>query len=59
MTRRGCQGNVYRKVPKFSEARKLCCKLPKSQTKRPNLRLFREKDATGIANNEEPDQTAV
>ena len=28
----------YRKVPKFSDARKLCCNLPKSQTKRPNLR---------------------
>ena len=26
----------YRKVPKFSDARKLCCKLPKIQTKTPN-----------------------
>ena len=28
----------YRKVPKFSDARKICCNLPKIQTKRPNLR---------------------
>ena len=25
----------YRKVPKFSDARKLCCNLPKIQEKRP------------------------
>ena len=47
----------YRKVPKFSEVRKLCY-LPKIQTKRPNLRVFHQKDANGIANNEDPDQTA-
>ena len=28
----------YRKVPKFSDARNLCCNLPKIQTKRPKLR---------------------
>ena len=49
---------TYRKVPKFSDARKLCCNLPKTQTKRPNLRIFRVKDANGIANSEDPDQTA-
>ena len=27
----------YRKVPKFLDARKLCCNLPKTQTKRPNF----------------------
>ena len=48
----------YRKVPKFSDVRKLCCNLPKIQTKRPNLRVFRQKDANGIANSEDPDQTA-
>ena len=48
----------YRKVPKFSDVRKLCCNLPKTQTKRPNLRVFRQKDANGIANSEDPDQTA-
>ena len=31
--------SVYRKVPKFSDARKLCCYPPKIQTKRPNLRF--------------------
>ena len=48
----------YRKVPKFSDARKICCNLPKIQTKSPNLRVFRQKDANGIANSEDPDQTA-
>ena len=49
---------LYRKVPKFSDARKLWCNLPKIQEKRPNLRVFRQKDANGIANSENPDQTA-
>ena len=47
----------YRKVPKFSDTIKLCCNLPKIQTKRPNLRVFHQKDAYGIANREDPDQT--
>ena len=49
---------AYPKVPKFLDARKLCCKLPNSQEKRPNLRVFLQKDANGIANSEDPDQTA-
>ena len=49
---------VYRKVPKFSDAIKLCCNLSKNQTKRPNLRVFRQKDANRIANSVDPDQTA-
>ena len=49
----------YRKVPKFSDTRKLCCNLLKIQTKRPILRIFLEKDANGIANSEDPDQTAL
>ena len=49
---------IYRKVPKFSNARKLFCNLPKIQEKRPNLRVCCQKDANGIANNEDPDQTA-
>ena len=49
---------LYRKVPKFSDARKLCYNLPKIQTKRPNLWVFRQKDANGIANSDNPDQTA-
>ena len=48
----------YHKVPKFSDARKLCCNLPKIQTKKPNLRLFCQKDVNGIANSVDPDQTA-
>ena len=48
----------YRKVPKFSDTRKLCCNLPKIQTKRQNLLIFWLKDANGIANSEDPDQTA-
>ena len=48
---------MYRKGPKFSDAR-ICCNLPKIQTKRPNLRIFHQKDANGIANSEDPDQTA-
>ena len=47
----------YRKIPKVSDAKKLCCNLPKIQTKRPNLRVFRQSDANGIANREDPDQT--
>ena len=48
----------YRKVPKFFDARKLCCNLPKIQEKRPNLLVFRQKDVNGITNSEDPDQTA-
>ena len=36
----------------------LCCNLPKFQTKRPNLGVFCQNDANGIANSEDPDQTA-
>ena len=35
-----CNHYTYSKVPKFSDARKLCCNLPKIQTKRPNLRIL-------------------
>ena len=48
---------MYRNVPKFSDTRKLCY-LSKIQIKRPNLRGFPQKDANGIANSEDPDQTA-
>ena len=48
----------YHEVPKFSDARKLCCNLPKIQTKRTKLRVFYQKDANGKANSEDPDQTA-
>ena len=49
---------VYHKVPKFSDARKLCCNLPKIQTNKQNLSIFRQKYTGGIANSEDPDQTA-
>ena len=48
---------MYRKVPKFSDTKNLCCNLPKIQTKRPNVRVFCQNDANGIANSEDPDQT--
>ena len=48
----------YSKVPKFSDTKKLCCNLPKIQIMEPNLRVFRQKDANGITNSEDPDQTA-
>ena len=48
----------YRKVPKFSDAGNLCCNLPKNQTKRPNLKVFRQNGANGIASSEDFDQTA-
>ena len=51
-------GVHYHKVPKFSDTRILCCNLPKIQTKSPNLMVFLQKDANGIANSEDPDQTA-
>ena len=40
---------LYHKVPKYWDARKLCCNLPKIQTKRPNHSLICQKDANGIA----------
>ena len=53
-----CPEITYRKVPKFSDARKLCCNLPKIQTKKPNIKVFCQKDANGIANSVDLDQTA-
>ena len=48
---------IYSKDPKFLDTRN-CCNLPKIQTKRQNFRIFRQTDANGIANSEDPDQTA-
>ena len=42
----------------FRDIQTFCCKLPKIQTKRPNQRILCPKDANGIANSEDPDQTA-
>ena len=49
----------YRKVPKFSDARKLCHYQPKSQAKRQDLRVFHQKDESVNANSEDPDQTLI
>ena len=46
------------KVPQFSDAKKLCCNLPKIQTKWPNLRILCQNNANGIVNSGDPDQTA-
>ena len=48
---------IYHKVPKFWDARNLCCNLPEIQTKRPNLKVFCQNGANGIAKSEDPDQT--
>ena len=50
--------SVTCKVPKFSDSRKRCGNQPKIHTKRTNLWVFCQKDANGIANSEDPDQTA-
>ena len=50
---------IYRKFPKFLDVRKLCCNLPKIRTKGAKLWVFCQKDANGIANSEDLDQTAV
>ena len=50
---------LYRKLPKFPDTNIFAVlKLPKIQTKRPNLGLFCQNGAKGIANSEDPDQTA-
>ena len=45
---------VYSKVPKFLDAKKLWCNLPKIQEKRSNLRVLCQNYANGIANSEDP-----
>ena len=45
-------------VPKFSDTRKLCCKLSKIQTKSIYPGVIPQKDANRKANSEDPDQTA-
>ena len=49
---------TYRKVPLFPDERKRCCNLPKIHENMPNLWVFSQKDANGIANSGYPDQTA-
>ena len=49
---------TYCKVLKFSDTYKLYCKHSKSQTKRFYFGVLPLNDANGIANSEDPDQTA-
>ena len=51
------QEQVYLKVPKFSDARKLGCNHSEIQTKWPNQRFFCPKYADGLGNSENPGQT--
>ena len=51
-------GLDYRKVPKFSDPKKLCCDLPKIKQRGQTLGYFVKKDSNGIANSEYTDQTA-
>ena len=47
-----------RKVPKFSDTKKLCCNHPKTGKKRFYPRIMHPKNADSIANSEDTDQTA-
>ena len=49
---------IYRKVPKFSDTNKHYCKHSKIQSKRFYHGVIPLNDANGIANSEDPDQTA-
>ena len=49
---------TYSKSPKFLDTRKLCCNHPKILTNWLYSREMSPKDADGIANSEDPDQTA-
>ena len=49
---------VYRKVPKFSEARNFAVIYLKFKQRGQTLRYFVKKHADGIANSEDTDQTA-
>ena len=48
----------YRKFPKYSDTQKMFCNYPKSWTRWLFLRVMHPKDAEGIANSVDPDQTA-
>ena len=48
----------YRKFPKYSDTQKICCNHLQSWTRWCFLRVMHPKDAEGIANSVDPDQTA-
>ena len=58
LERKQCLHECTVKFLNFRMPENFTCNLPKSQAKCPNLRVFRQKDANGIANSEDPDQTA-
>ena len=49
----------YRKNPKISDTQNICCNHPKSWTRWHFLTVMHPKDAAGIANSVDPDQTAL
>ena len=51
-------GQNYRKNPKNSDIRNICCNHPEMLTMRLYHRLMLLRDADGIANSVDPDQTA-
>ena len=49
----------YRKFPKYSDTQRICCNHPKSWTRWCFLRVIHPKDAEGIANSVDPDQSLI
>ena len=49
----------YRKFPKYSDTQKICCNHSKIWTMWLYHRVMNPKDAKGIANSVDPDQTAT
>ena len=50
--------SLYRKFPKYSDTRNICDNHPKVWTSWLHCRVMCPKDADGMANSEDPDQTA-
>ena len=49
---------AYRKFPKYSDTQNICCNHSKIWTMWLYHRVMSPKDADGMANSEDPDQTA-
>ena len=49
---------LYRKFPKYSDTQNICCNHSKIWTMRLYHRVMRPNDADGMANSDDPDQTA-
>ena len=50
--------HMFHKIPKHSDTRKICCNPPKVRMKWHYHRVTHPKDAHGMANSVDPDQTA-